>query len=662
VQYTADEQRVLALMPNANDGERTATFLAAVGIPCTPCKDMPELRRALRCGAGAILIAEESLLRDTSGQLREALSEQPVWSSVPLIVMARETTGSRLDGVLSGAFANVMLVERPVRQRTLLSVVRAALRARLHQYDIRDAVTARERQEQALREKDDRLLFALHSARLGSWDLDLVTGAFQCSGIFKEQFGLPHDHSVTQQDLLERVHPDDVERVKNELRRSLDDGGDFDIEVRHVWGDGQVRWILARGRAAHERGGPRTSLVGISLDITESKRAHEELERQAAQLREADRRKDEFLATLAHELRNPLAPLRTGIEVLKRAPNSDSAIRAREMMARQVSHMVRLIDDLLEVSRITLGKVILKKERVTLQGVVEAAVETSRPLVDSARHTLAVDVPDEPIWLEADRTRLAQIVSNLLNNAAKYTPSGGRVEVTATLDANEAVVRVRDTGMGIPKENLPEAFALFSQLNRALDRSQGGLGIGLALVKKLVDMHGGTIEADSAGLGRGTTFTVRIPALPPGIPTALGPAPQPAPFQNACRILVVDDNHDAAESLSELLGTLGHNTRVAHSGPEAVATAVEFHPDLVFLDIGMPGISGYEVARRLRKHPEVSSAMLVALTGWGTEEDKRKARDAGFDEHVTKPIDMAAIDTVLAKAAMGRSRQESDSR
>jgi CheY-like chemotaxis protein/anti-sigma regulatory factor (Ser/Thr protein kinase) len=283
-------------------------------------------------------------------------------------------------------------------------------------------------------------------------------------------------------------------------------------------------------------------------------------------------------------------------------------------------------------------------------------------LVDSARHTLAVDVPDEPIWLEADRTRLAQIVSNLLNNASKYTPSGGRVEVTATLDANEAVVRVRDNGMGIPKENLSEAFALFSQLNRALDRSQGGLGIGLALVKKLVDMHGGTIDADSAGLGRGTTFTVRMPALPPAISKALGPAPQPAPFQDARRILVVDDNHDAAESLSELLGTLGHNTRMAHSGPEAVATAVEFHPDLVFLDIGMPGISGYEVARRLRKHPEVSSAILVALTGWGTEEDKRKARDAGFDEHVTKPIDMAAIETVLARAAMGRSRQESDPR
>jgi PAS domain S-box-containing protein len=662
LQYTADEQRVLALMPNAGDGERTATFLAAVGVPCTPCKDVPALCRAFRSGAGAILIAEESLLGDTSGQLRDALSQQPVWSAVPLVVMARETTGSRLDRLLSGAFANVMLVERPVRRRTLVSIVRAALRARLHQYEVRDAVTKLERQEQALRESDERMRFALHAARLGSWELDVVSGAFECSETFKEQLGLLPHHPVTQQDLVEHIHPDDLEPVKKELRRSVEDGGDFDIEARNVWADGQVRWILARGRAAPGSGGARTRLVGISLDITEGKRAHEDLERQAAQLREADKRKDEFLATLAHELRNPLAPLRTGLEILKRAPHTDAGARARATMDRQVGHMVRLIDDLLEVSRITLGKVMLKKERVTLQSVIEAAVETSRPVLDSARHTLAVDLPDEPIWVEADRTRLAQVVSNLLNNAAKYTPSGGRVDISATLDGNEAIVRVRDNGMGIPKENLPEAFELFSQLNRALDRSQGGLGIGLALVKKLIDMHGGTIEGESEGLGRGSTFTMRIPALPPASSTEFVPAPEQAPVLDARCILVVDDNHDAAESLSELLGTLGHHTRMAHSGPEALAAAVEFHPDLIFLDIGMPGLSGYEVARRLRKHPKVASAMLVALTGWGTEEDKKKARDAGFDEHVTKPIDIEAIETVLAKATTGGARHWSEAR
>jgi PAS domain S-box-containing protein len=616
---------------------------------------MPELCRAVGSGAGAILIAEESLLRDTSGELREALRNQPVWSAVPVIVMARETTGSRLDQVLSGVFANVMLLERPVRQRTLVSVVRAALRARLHQYEIRDAVTMRERQEQALRENDERLRFALHAGRLGSWDLDLGTGAFECSETFKEQLGLPLQRPVTQQQLLERVHPEDLDRVKNELRASIEDGGDFDIEVRNVWADGGVHWVLARGRAAHEPGRARTRLVGISLDITERKSVEEELERQAAQLRQADRRKDEFLATLAHELRNPLAPLRTGLEVLKRAPNTDAAHRAREMMDRQVGHMVRLIDDLLEISRITLGKVILKKERVTIQSVLDAAIETSRPSIDSARHTLAVKVPDDLIWVDADRTRLAQIVSNLLNNSAKYTPSGGYVEVTATLDGNEAVIRVRDNGMGIPQESVPEAFELFSQLNRALDRSQGGLGIGLALVKRLVDMHGGRIDAESEGLGRGSTFTIRIPALPAAASTAVVPGPEADRAQDTRRVLVVDDNYDAAESLAELLGTLGHHTRVAHSGVEAVATALEFQPDLVFLDIGMPGISGYEVAKRLRTHPEVASAMIVALTGWGTEEDKRRAKDAGFDEHVTKPIEIGVIENVLARAAVSRS-------
>jgi signal transduction histidine kinase/ActR/RegA family two-component response regulator len=532
--YTATEQRVLALLPNPTDGERTGRFLAAVGIPCTPCKEMSELCRLLREGAGAILLAEESLLRDTSGHLREALSQQPTWSAVPLIVLVRETTDARLDKILSGVLANVTLVERPVRQRTLLSGVRAALRARWHQYEIRDSLAEREQQALALRQ------------------------------------------------------------------------------------------------------------------------AHEELARQAEQLREADRRKDEFLATLAHELRNPLAPLRTGLDVLKTAPGTEAAGRAREMMDRQLGHMVRLIDDLLDISRITLGKLILKPERLTLRSVIDAAVEASRPAIDAAHHLLLVSLPDAPIWLEADRTRLAQVVGNLLNNAAKYTPRGGRLEVRARREGNDAVIEVQDSGIGIPPETISEAFQLFSQLNRTLDRAQGGLGIGLALVRKLLDAHGGTIEAKSEGLGRGCTFTVRVPALPEA-PVATSARPGEAPtLQQAQRVLVVDDNYDAADSLSMLLEALGHQTRTAHSGPEAVVAAEEFLPDLIFLDIGLPGLSGYEVARRLRKRAEIASAMLVALTGWGKEEDRRKALEAGFDVHLTKPVDLKAIETVLAKSTNGR--------
>jgi PAS domain S-box-containing protein len=369
-------------------------------------------------------------------------------------------------------------------------------------------------------------------------------------------------------------------------------------------------------------------------------------------LREQDRRKDEFLATLAHELRNPLAPIRNGLEVMRLTPGNGKVVgKARDMMDRQLGHMVRLIDDLLDMSRITRGKVELKRQRVDVKAVLESALEVSRPLIEAGRHGLFVSPPKEPLPLNADPTRMAQVVSNLLNNAAKYTPEGGRIELSAEREGNEAVVRVRDNGLGIPADMQGAVFELFTQVSKHLDRAQGGLGIGLALVKKLVEMHGGAIAVASDGPGHGSTFTVRLPVAAAPVPVDRGAGPAAASPNQAStprRILVVDDNVDAAESLAMLLQLAGHTTEAVHSGPAALEAVRAFKPEVVFLDIGLPGMNGYEVAQKLREEPDTSGTVLVALTGWGTEDDRQKAKDHGFDHHLTKPAEAAHVAALLA--------------
>ncbi|MFD0666414.1 ATP-binding protein [Ramlibacter sp. MAHUQ-53] len=374
--------------------------------------------------------------------------------------------------------------------------------------------------------------------------------------------------------------------------------------------------------------------------------------RLVASLREADHRKDEFLATLAHELRNPLAPIRNGLEVLRRSGQlAGPAARARDMMERQLAHMVRLVDDLLDVSRISRGKVDLRIERITLQAVLENALEASRPALEDSRHHLALQVPPEPLWVDGDLTRLAQVVSNLLNNAAKYTPAGGHIGLSARDEGGHAAVRVTDDGTGISAEMLPRVFDLFAQAGGTLAQAQGGLGIGLSLVRQLVELHGGEVGAESAGLGQGSRFTVRLPLAAP--PAAAAPAPATgaagAGAGTGRRILVVDDNVDGAESLAMMLSLSGHEVRTCHDGPAALALAPGWRPEVVLLDIGLPGLSGYEVAQRLRAGPLGTAALLVAVTGWGAEDDQRRAAEAGFDHHLTKPVDIAALESVLAR-------------
>ena len=393
-------------------------------------------------------------------------------------------------------------------------------------------------------------------------------------------------------------------------------------------------------------------------DITQRRRSEESLRRLAAELAESDRRKTEFLATLAHELRNPLAPISNGLQLLRGdAGDAPAKERLRTMMERQLRHLVRLVDDLLDIARISSGKVELKKERVELEAVVGSAVESSMPLLTSSGHELDVRIVDPGVQVIADSTRLAQVVSNLLNNAVKYTPNGGRIELVARREAGAVVISVTDSGIGISPEALPLVFEMFTQVGRNRDRSQGGLGIGLALVRRLVELHGGSVTAESPGVGLGSTFTVRLPLLEEPV-AAAAPAPEPAAAGQApvFRVLVVDDNVDAAESLAALLELEGHHTRVAHDGDAALDVARQFRPEIVFLDIGMPGKDGYEVARELRRDPQARDAMLVALTGWGAQDDRARSREAGFDHHLTKPAGLHAVEALLAR--MAERRQE----
>lgn len=365
-------------------------------------------------------------------------------------------------------------------------------------------------------------------------------------------------------------------------------------------------------------------------------------------LREADRRKDEFLATLAHELRNPLAPISSGLHVLKSgADEGPRMARVVEIMARQIDHMVRLVDDLMEVSRIRSGKIVLRLERVDLVEVIRQAVEACQQAMYASGVTLAVETSDAPLHVEGDAVRLSQIVCNLLNNAGKYTEAGGRVAISAERSDGWALLSVEDTGVGIPKEMLPHVFDLFAQVDRTLGRSQGGLGIGLALVRKLATLHGGEVEAQSRGPGLGSRFTLRLP-LSHASSAGDSRAAAPPEASAAKRVLVIDDNTDAAVSMSMLLETLGAEARVAGDGESGVEAFGRFHPALVFLDLGMPGIDGFETARRLRATPEGRAATLVALTGWGGEETRARTRDAGFDLHLTKPASVEDVRRALA--------------
>jgi signal transduction histidine kinase/DNA-binding response OmpR family regulator len=648
------DERVLVLMSTQRDTERTAALFREENIAHAVCSDLGVLCRALQAGAAALLLTDEVLGNDAAGQLSEALRYQPTWSSLPILVLAREGW-SREEQRLAPSQSSLVMVERPVRTRTLISVVRSALRDRRRQYQVRDVLLVRQEQAAQLIAQDEKLRFTLVAGGLGSWDVNLDTLEMDCSEICKANFGRSPLEPFTYQELRDCIHPLDKDRVKEAIERCVRDSTDYDTEYRVIWPNGELHWVMVRGRATYDATGRARRMAGVSLDVTERKRLHEalqqsesELARQAEELRRADRRKDEFLATLAHELRNPLAPIRTGIDLLASSPG-DASEQMLGVMQRQIAHMVRLIDDLLDVSRITSGKLQLKRERVTLAAIVEAALEASRPLIERKSQTLRVLMPDGNLVLDADLTRIAQVIGNLLNNASNYTVSDGLIELTTRREGDLAVVEVRDNGCGIPGDRLADVFEMFSQVNRTLERSHGGLGIGLALVRRLVEMHGGTSTASSAGLGQGSTFTIRLPLAADDVRYAPAPVNGAlAPRDPNQRILVVDDNEDAAEMLAMVLQQTGYRTRTAYDSRAALAAVADWAPHIVILDIGLPDINGYDVARELRRSERFGGLSLIALTGWGTQDDKQRAMDAGFDVHLTKPVDASALHAALA--------------
>jgi PAS domain S-box-containing protein len=503
-------------------------------------------------------------------------------------------------------------------------------------------VTDRKKAEQASHESEERFrrLFEADiigvgiSDAAGAW-LEANDELLRMVGYSREELGAG---KVRWLDMTPaRFLPLDEQGVAEARRR----GSCTPYEKEYIRKDGSPVPILI-GYTRLQSGGQERFLCFV-LNLTPQKRVE-------AALKAADRRKDEFLAMLAHELRNPLAPIRNAAQALRSRGGADpDQHRAAATIERQVGHLARMVDDLLDVSRFTEGKIKVDRAPVELAAVVARAVETSRPLIDARRHDLKATLPAEPIAVEADATRLAQVVSNLLNNAAKFTEDGGQIELMVERLPGEAVVRVRDTGMGIPAELLPHVFDLFTQGDRSLARSEGGLGIGLTLVKSLVELHGGTVAASSDGLGKGSEFVVRLPTLAMAPTPADGAGRTDRRAAAPRRVLIVDDNVDAAEMLALLLQTEGHEVRTAHDGPAALRSAETFNPEVVFLDIGLPRMDGYEVARLLRRQ-ERKPALLVALTGYGRDEDRRRAEEAGFDAHLVKPADPAALQGLLGGA------------
>ncbi|MFG6415344.1 ATP-binding protein [Roseateles sp. DC23W] len=505
-------ERVVVLAPTARDAEVTAQLLAQAGVESVSGRDWPHVEGLLRDGAGALMLADTTLMAPGFGSVVKLLQHQPRWSNLPVLALCRR--GLQSPVLRQAALDNLTVLDRPTSAGVMISAVKAALRARRVQYQVRDQIESLQRADMALRQ--------------------------------------------------------------------------------------------------------------------------------------ADRRKDEFLATLAHELRNPLAPIRSGLQLLMRGPEDEAQRQhVMAMMDRQMTQLLRLIDDLLEVSRISTGKLTLQREELDLKRVVETALESSGPLVARAGHHLHVSWPDEVLWVDGDLARLAQALSNLVNNAAKYTPDGGRIDVTLARDGAQGVLSVQDSGVGLPADMIGFVFDMFAQVNRSLDRSQGGLGIGLALVRSLVALHGGLVSANSPGVGQGSTFTIRLPLVQQSAAPQLQAAPPPQAGQ-ARRVLVVDDNEDAATALGMLLSLGGHDVQVEHSGAAALQAAARFQPQAVFCDVGMPGMDGYQVATALRQDARFAGTLLVALTGRGSEDDKKHAREAGFDAHLTKPASEAAMSALLA--------------
>ncbi len=495
---------------------------------------------------------------------------------------------------------------------------------------------------------EERLRIALAAGRMGTWELDAIRRVCYLDEVQCRLLGLtPLTQAIPLDALLSLTYPEDEPAVRRALDLALkvdvESPTDYTQEFRIVRpSDNALRWLLVSGRSVPTAGGPPRR-IGVTIDITDRKRDEQALQ-------EADRRKNDFLATLAHELRNPLAPIRNAVELLRMKSQLPVDKRGpAEVIDRQTRALTRLVDDLLDISRITQNRLELRREPASLSAIVEAAIESSRPLIDSGGHSLEVTLPEEPIVLLADVTRLAQVISNLLNNAARYSDKRGHIHIEVGREGDDAIVKVTDEGIGIPTAMLTRVFEMFVQVDRAHERGRGGLGVGLALSRQLVEMHGGTITAQSPGPGLGSTFAIRIPIAAEVDASARAINVKDELPTSKFRLLVVDDNRDSVDSLSTLLRLMGNDVHMAYDGVEAVHATRTHRPDVVLLDVGLPLQNGYEAARLIRSEPWGREVVLIALTGWGQEQDRRRSREAGFDHHLVKPVDPKALMLLVAE-------------
>ena len=509
-------------------------------------------------------------------------------------------------------------------------------------FDVTERVTALQRAEIA----DTRRRLALDAADVGTWRVDLLTRLDTRDAALNRILGLPEvETTQPMDDFVSRVHADDRPRVNAAIENAIAQNTDYSVEMRMVRPDGGVRWVRDIGRVVRGERNMPIAFTGAAADITDRRLAESRSDQLAEAALAASRAKDEFMAMLSHELRNPLAPIVTALEIMKL--RNDPSTKEREMIERQVAHLIRLVDDLLDISRVTRGMIELTRERLPVRDVISKAIEIASPLIEQKQHHIKIDVASG-LWVDGDAVRLAQVFANLLTNAARYTDPGGTIEVDACAEHGRILVRVSDNGTGISPQMLPRVFDLFVQGgDRGRARSDGGLGIGLALVRNLLALHGGTVSAHSDGEGRGSSFTVELEAVDPefaqpssdALPARLRPT-------TGRRVLIVDDNADAASLLHDALRIFGHDVAVAHDGPQALSLIGKFRPQAAVLDIGLPVMDGYELARQMRANG-LTQCMFVALTGYGQEEDRARSAEAGFAAHLVKPVDFERLAKVL---------------
>jgi PAS domain S-box-containing protein len=625
--------RILYLEDDAADARLLREQLRRSGLDCvvTVVASREAFEAQVAAGDFDVVLCDYHLPRFSGLEALEVVRAHD--PQLPFILVTGALGDERAVDLLRSGATDFVLKDRLAR---LAPAIDRALVERA-------ALKLREQAEARLADAQRLSKLAADAAHMGTWQLDVESGKLDCSDEFLHLIGVERSHWPGTASALDAlVHPDDVERCRRLQADAIRRGQFMEIEFRIRRPDGEVRWMQSRGECARGASAQPLRFFGVIMDITQRKQMEDAL-------READQRKDQFLATLAHELRNPLAPIYNGLRLLRSSVMPSREIdQVHGMLERQLKHIIRLVDDLLDVSRITLGKIELRRERVELETVVRGAVEMSAPIIESARHHLQLSLPAEPLAVEGDPVRLTQALSNLLNNAAKYTDEGGEISLSVHRQDHHALVSVQDNGTGIPAGMLERVFDMFVQVERTDGRARPGLGIGLTMVRLLIKLHGGEVEARSEGMGKGSQFIVRLPlasvaseSLEASASTELGS------LHCSRRVLVVDDNIDFADSLAKLLRLAGADTEVVYDGASALASISLRPPEVVLLDLGMSGIDGYAVAQRIREDPRCQGVTLVALTGWGQEQDRLRTRAAGFDHHLTKPVDPLVLQSLL---------------